>query len=200
MRAVGSLENSRYQKDVPPGVVLGAAPLRSPGLAVPANHVVVRTVAATAGASAGRDAPTIGLLVVDEAYQVTFADVLCASAKAEQILLVGDQGQIGPVTTSIPAMWQGRPDAPTPAGSRGVRPPGQRSPAAPGRQLPARARIGRGDRGPCTTSRSGPPTPPPRWPHTARSNRCRFQQPATRTTPPCSPRSRTGRTPCSAPP
>jgi hypothetical protein len=100
------------QKDVPPGVVLGATPLRSPGVAVPANHGVVRTVAATAGASAGRDAPPIGLLVVDEAYQVTFADVLSASAKAEQILLVGDPGQIGPVTTSNPAMWQGRPDAP----------------------------------------------------------------------------------------
>ena len=93
-------------------MVLGATPPRSPGAAGPANHVVVRTVAATAGASAGRDAPPIGLLVVDEAYQVTFADVLSASAKAEQILLVGDPGQIGPVTTSNPAMWQGRPDAP----------------------------------------------------------------------------------------
>ncbi len=99
------------QHDVPPGVVLGATPPRSPGAVGPANHVVVRTVAATPGASAGRDAPPIGLLVVDEAYQVTFADVLSASAKAEQILLVGDPGQIGPVTTSNPAMWQGRPDA-----------------------------------------------------------------------------------------
>jgi len=61
---------------------------------------------------AGRDAPTIGLLIVDEAYQVTFADVLSASAKAEQILLVGDRGRSAPVTTSNPAMWQGRPDAP----------------------------------------------------------------------------------------
>jgi len=100
------------QRDAPPGVVIGSAPARTPGTAGPVNHVVVRTVAACAGASAGRDAPMIGLLIVDEAYQVTFADVLSASAKAEQILLVGDPGQIGPVTTSNPAMWQGRPDAP----------------------------------------------------------------------------------------
>jgi AAA domain len=102
------------QRDAPPGVVVGSAPPRNAGAATAGlvNHVVVRTVAAAAGASAGRDAPTIGLLIVDEAYQVTFADVLSASAKAEQILLVGDPGQIGPVTTSNPAMWHGRPDAP----------------------------------------------------------------------------------------
>ncbi len=41
------------QHDLPPGVVLGATPPRSPGTTVPVNHVVVRTVAATAGASAG---------------------------------------------------------------------------------------------------------------------------------------------------
>ncbi len=82
------------QHDVPPGVVLRAIPARSPGATVPANHVVVRTVAATAGASAGRDAPPIGLLVVDEAYQVTFADVLSASAKAEQILAKVARGRV----------------------------------------------------------------------------------------------------------
>src|SRR6478609_2074207 len=98
-------------RDVPPGVVVGSVPARTPG-GGPNNFVVVRTVAATTGASAGRNAPSIGLLIVDEAYQMTFADVLAASARAEQILLVGDPGQIGPVTTSNPAMWQGRPDAP----------------------------------------------------------------------------------------
>ena len=100
------------QRDAPSGVVIGSTPPRNAGAATAGlvNHVVVRTVASAAGASAGRDAPT--LLIVDEAYQVTFADVLSASAKAEQILLVGDPGQIGPVTTSNPAMWQGRPDAP----------------------------------------------------------------------------------------
>ena len=60
---------------------------------------------------------------MDDAYQVTFADVLSASAKAEQILLVGDPGQIGPVTTSNPAMWQGRPGRPLRA-PEGVQSPG----------------------------------------------------------------------------
>lgn len=144
---------------------------------------------ATANASAGRDAPTIGLLLWTKAYQVTFADVRCASAKAEQILLVGDPGQIGTVTTSNPALWQGRP---APARTRGVRPPGRRRHSAHGRQLLARVRLGPGSRR-CKSSRSATAL--------AGHHEIELLQPATGdpNNPGCSSRSPTAPTPCSAP-
>lgn len=43
---------------------------------------------------------TCDLLIVDEAYQMTFADFADAAAGATQLLLVGDPGQIGPVVTT----------------------------------------------------------------------------------------------------
>lgn len=56
-------------------------------------------------AAAGMQAPACDLFVVDEAYQATFADVAAAAAKANQLLLVGDPGQIGPVVTVETGVW-----------------------------------------------------------------------------------------------
>ncbi len=149
-------------------MVLGAAPSRSLGAAARANHVEVRTVAATAataGASAGRNATPRGLLVVDTAHRVTFADELAASRRAEQILQVGDPDRSDQVTTSNPAMWQGRPDAPTSAAQR--YPVGRMTPCAcTWRQPPHPRRLGRGDRAavrrsvPLRPSRNGGGWPP----------------------------------------
>lgn len=69
--------------------------------------VVVRTLA-----SCERSAPTCDLFVVDEAYQATYATVADAAASADQLLLVGDPGQIGPVVTANTAAWAGLPHAP----------------------------------------------------------------------------------------
>lgn len=48
------------------------------------------------------------LLVVDEAYQMTFADFCEAADEALQLLVVGDPGQIGPVVTTDASHLSGR--------------------------------------------------------------------------------------------
>lgn len=63
--------------------------------------VTVRTIA-----SCRMSAPKTDLIVIDEAYQATFADVAAAANDAPQILLVGDPGQIGPVVTVDTTAWE----------------------------------------------------------------------------------------------
>lgn len=68
------------------------------------GDIVVRTMA-----SLGMDTKTsCDLLVVDEAYQSTFAQLMAAGKSSEQVLLVGDPGQIGPVTTADTSVFDGR--------------------------------------------------------------------------------------------
>lgn len=68
------------------------------------GDIVVRTMA-----SLGMDTKTsCDLLVVDEAYQSTFAQLMAAGKSSEQVLLVGDPGQIGPVTTADTTVFDGR--------------------------------------------------------------------------------------------
>jgi hypothetical protein len=70
--------------------------------------VTVRTLA-----SCALSAPSeYDVIVVDEAYQATYADVSLASAHIDQILLVGDPGQIGPVITVDTSIWRGMKDPP----------------------------------------------------------------------------------------
>lgn len=66
------------------------------------RHAIVRTVS-----SCRMSPPQADILVVDEAYQVTFADLVSAAAQADQVLMVGDPGQIGPVTTVDVSPWGG---------------------------------------------------------------------------------------------
>lgn len=63
-------------------------------------------------AAAGLKTPQVDLMVVDEAYQASFADVAAAAARADQLLLVGDPGQIGPVVTVDTGVWDGLRMAP----------------------------------------------------------------------------------------
>jgi hypothetical protein len=66
-------------------------------------------------ASAVHSKPT-GIVIVDEAYQTSFADVSQAVDSATQVLLVGDPGQIGPVVTIDTSMFDDRDFGPhTPA-------------------------------------------------------------------------------------
>lgn len=51
-------------------------------------------------------------MIVDEAYQATFADVSAAADNADQILMVGDPGQIGPVVTADVSAFRGKDQAP----------------------------------------------------------------------------------------
>lgn len=88
--------------DLPHGVhaSLGAAALRR-------RFVVVRTVA-----SCSFGPPECDVMVVDEAYQTTFADVSTAADRSDQVLLVGDPGQIGPVITTNTRSWSHMKAAP----------------------------------------------------------------------------------------
>lgn len=61
-----------------------------------AGDIVVRTMASMAMSTS----TTCDLLIVDEAYQSTFATLAAAAKGSEQVLMVGDPGQIGPVTTA----------------------------------------------------------------------------------------------------
>jgi len=71
-----------------------------PGARTGDNPVTVRTVA-----SCKVNPPELDVLVFDEAYQITFADFAQAADQAEQTLLVGDPGQIGPVIAFNTGAW-----------------------------------------------------------------------------------------------
>lgn len=46
------------------------------------------------------------VLIIDEAYQSTFASLTAAAKSSEQVLMVGDPGQIGPVVTSDTSVFE----------------------------------------------------------------------------------------------
>ncbi len=52
------------------------------------------------------------VLIVDEAYQATYADVGALGSMAEQIVCVGDPGQIDPVITGDTSRWSTSPTGP----------------------------------------------------------------------------------------
>jgi len=84
--------------DLPTGVLLqqGGGP-GDPGF------VEVRTLASCQGI--GRT-PDADLMVIDEAYQSTYAAAAIAASRSDQVLLVGDPGQIGPVVTADTMAWE----------------------------------------------------------------------------------------------
>ncbi|WP_277212332.1 AAA family ATPase [Isoptericola croceus] len=63
-------------------------------------------------ASLARLMPRKDVLIVDEAYQATFELVSGAAEDCEQVVLVGDPGQIGPVVTANTSAWDQMPAAP----------------------------------------------------------------------------------------
>lgn len=72
------------------------------------NLPLVRTVASCKSSNP----PVCDLMIVDEAYQVTFADISAAADGADQLLMVGDPGQIGPVVTADVSAFRGHDIAP----------------------------------------------------------------------------------------
>lgn len=87
-----TLQGSAFSSAVLPGVEVSIGPVL--------EGVVVRTVASCAMAP-----PDCDVLVFDEAYQVTTAQAAAAAQNADQVLMVGDPGQIGPVTTVDTTAW-----------------------------------------------------------------------------------------------
>lgn len=52
------------------------------------------------------------LLLVDEAWQCTYADLGALGALARQVVCVGDPGQVAPVVTGSTERWEGQPSGP----------------------------------------------------------------------------------------
>jgi len=73
-----------------------------------AGDIVVRTMASMAMSTS----TTCDLLIVDEAYQSTFASLTAAAKGSEQVLMVGDPGQIGPVITADTSVFEDSPYPP----------------------------------------------------------------------------------------
>ena len=71
-------------------------------------RVTVKTVASCAI----RPPSDFDVVVVDEAYQATYADIALGASRAPQIVCVGDPGQIGPVITIDTSIFQHMADAP----------------------------------------------------------------------------------------
>ena len=61
-----------------------------------AGDIVVRTMTSLAMSTS----TSSDLLIMDEAYQSTFATLAAAAKGCQQVLMIGDPGQIGPVTTA----------------------------------------------------------------------------------------------------
>lgn len=88
--------------DLPEGINIKGSKNESTG-----STVHVRTIA-----SCGFNPREYDMMIVDEAYQSTFASIASAAAQTERLLLVGDPGQIGPVVTCDVSTWQKRKMAP----------------------------------------------------------------------------------------
>ncbi|MDN5900184.1 MAG: AAA family ATPase, partial [Brachybacterium sp.] len=61
-----------------------------------AGDIVVRTMTSLAMSTS----TSSDLLLLDEAYQSTFASLAAAAKGCQQVLMIGDPGQLGPVTTA----------------------------------------------------------------------------------------------------
>ena len=57
------------------------------------------------------------VLLVDEAWQCTYADLGALGALARQVVCVGDPGQVAPVVTGSTARWEGQATGPSPTGT-----------------------------------------------------------------------------------
>jgi hypothetical protein len=93
--------------DLPPGVSRGGS-----------ARVTIRTLASCAMQPPSEQTD---LLVVDEAYQATTSDVLSAVQNIDQLLLVGDPGQIGPVVSVDTTLWSRERLAPHSRSPEGMR-------------------------------------------------------------------------------
>lgn len=77
----------------------------------PGAGVIVATTARWLWVPGNRTAH-FDVLLIDEAYQLTFADLGALGALADQFVLVGDPGQISPVVTGSTRRWDASPTGP----------------------------------------------------------------------------------------
>lgn len=89
--------------DLIEGIETRSSALTAAASTLPKHNVELRTLASCALRPSRCD-----ILVVDEAYQATYAQVAKAAAHADQVVLIGDPGQIGPVVTVDTSGWEHR--------------------------------------------------------------------------------------------
>ncbi|MGC5225195.1 AAA family ATPase [Micromonospora sp. DT81.3] len=77
----------------------------------PGAGVIIATTARWLWVPSNR-AVHFDVLLIDEAYQLTFADLGALGGIADQFVLVGDPGQIDPVVTGATRRWQTQPTGP----------------------------------------------------------------------------------------
>ncbi len=103
-----------------PGKRLATADL-PPGVSRSENAQKTRVVVQTVAAAGFSGSTKADVLIVDEAYQVTYADLTTAASQAHQVVLVGDPGQIGPVVTVDDTFWRASRISPTMRSPEGIR-------------------------------------------------------------------------------
>jgi len=92
--------------DGPFAVRVASGKMRVPeGAGSPRDKDKVRAVQVRTAASCKASPPATDFLIFDEAYQITFADFADGADRANQVLVVGDPGQIGPVVTVDTTAW-----------------------------------------------------------------------------------------------
>lgn len=89
----------------PPGLHRDVAHLKGPSSLRTVEGVIVAT--SQRWLWTRDDTYTADVLLVDEAYQLTYADLGALGGMAGQIVLVGDPGQIAPVVTADTSRWAG---------------------------------------------------------------------------------------------
>lgn len=82
---------------------------RSTASTVTPSTVTVRTVASL---KIKQDVPH-DVLILDEAYQLTYSDAMVAASRFDQVVMIGDPGQIGPVVPVPTDTWSGMPGDPS---------------------------------------------------------------------------------------
>ncbi|MCL6424383.1 AAA family ATPase [Brachybacterium sp. JHP9] len=95
---------------VPPGVITE----KDDFLVGPDGRIIQpeRFVEVTTVHSAKHSQPLVDVMISEESYQTTYANLLEAADATQQLILVGDPGQIGPVIQHDVAPWRGIEDAP----------------------------------------------------------------------------------------
>ena len=95
-------------KSLEPGALPAGLYSGKRGTKAEPSRVSVKTVASCAF----RSPSEFDVIVVDEAYQATYADIALGASRAPQIVCVGDPGHIGPVITIDTSIFQHMADAP----------------------------------------------------------------------------------------
>ncbi|OBG21601.1 helicase [Mycolicibacterium fortuitum] len=100
-----------WKRNVSPDA--GGCPIKAPGDPVwPRSGGAVRIATTARWLFADPDVMAADVLIVDEAYQATYADLGALGSMAKQVVLVGDPGQIEPVVTGDVSRWADSPTGP----------------------------------------------------------------------------------------